>query len=185
MIMKLPQEVILDTNIPIISNKNVADVSNDELHRWEVCIDIINHVTDNGILVIDSSGEIILEYKKNLNFSGAPGLGDRFFKWVFDNQFSSSLIKRVDVAKNDEDYVNFPKDENLSKFDKSDMKFVALSNTSSPPTAIVEASDGKWWKWSKILKKYSIDVLFVDEAIAEKGCRKKNRCGDKNCDECI
>ena len=69
MIMKLPQEVILDTNIPIISNKNIADVSNDELHRWEVCIDIINHVTDNGILVIDSSEEIILEYKKNLNFS--------------------------------------------------------------------------------------------------------------------
>ena len=33
MIMKLPKEVILDTNIPIISNKNVADVSDDELQQ--------------------------------------------------------------------------------------------------------------------------------------------------------
>ena len=40
-------------------------------------------------------------------------------------------------------------------------------------------------EYTPLVEKYSIDVLFVDEAIAEKGCRKKNRCGDKNCDECI
>lgn len=183
--MKLPKEVILDTNIPIISNKNIADASGDELRCLKECINIIKQLTTQGLLIIDSSGEIISEYQKNLNFSGAPGVGDYFFKWVFDNQFSSKLIKRIDVEKDKDRYVSFPVDDKLSDFDKSDMKFVALANTSHPPTAIVEASDGKWWKWSKILKKYSIDVLFVDEAIAEKGCRKKNKCGDRKCDECV
>ena len=91
MIMKLPQEVIIDTNIPVISNKNIADVSEDELHCWETCVYIINHVKNNGILVIDSSGEIILEYQKNLDFSGAPGLGDRFLNGYLTINFRLAL----------------------------------------------------------------------------------------------
>ena len=152
---------IVDTNVAITANKTVSDIPNDLLECTGKCIEIIEEVIKKKSLVLDEDGEIFEEYKNNLSFSGQPGVGDRFLRWVHDNQWKLQGNNRVAITKNGDSYDEFPEHEDLESFDISDRKFVAVAAAHTNNPMIYQATDSKWWGWKEALRACSIEVAFV------------------------
>jgi hypothetical protein len=74
---------VIDSNIIIAANGK-SDQANSAC--VENCIDVLMEVTENSSLALDDAGEIVTEYKRYGSYSGQPGVGDRFFLWVHQNQ---------------------------------------------------------------------------------------------------
>lgn len=160
---------VVDTNVPIVANRATdkgkkdggALLSDIPMSCISGCVDIIDKVTRERLLVIDESGEIFDEYKKRLSFTGQPGVGDKFLKWVHDHQWSLPKKQRVRITKIRESYAEFPEHTGLEDFDLSDRKFVAVANAHSEKPVIVQASDSKWYGWKNALAECGIEVEFV------------------------
>lgn len=69
-------------------------------------------------------------------------------------------VERIDLPKRAADiYEDFPDDPELSGFDRSDRKFVALARRESVPVA--NATDSDWLHHHAILERHGIAVHFV------------------------
>lgn len=173
---KIPRPCLVDTNVAIVANGN-SEQAEDAL--VEKCIDAIVGLTTAGRLVLDDEGRIFEEYRGNLSMSGQPGTGDAFIKWVHDHQWSEEKCERRTITCLDEDeqiFEEFPEDEGLKEFDRSDRKFVAVANAGEK-RPILQAVDFKWWGWKDALAAAGIEVVFLDEAAAEAGY--KSHLGDE------
>ena len=161
--MSLPKKYLVDTNVPI--NANLAtnpDPDSDVPDECVLaCVEAIDHVVKNDGLILDSSDEIFTKYRSNLSLSGQPGVGDRFMKWVNDNRWKFSDIDRVTITKNGDSYDEFPDHDGLTQFDKSDRKFIAVSNAHPAKPPVLQATDSKWWGWKDALQEVGITVRFL------------------------
>ena len=159
----LPSKCLFDTNVP--KNANLAiepDDIPDELTACVLaCVEVVEHVVKKGGLVVDSGEEIFDEYRNNLSMSGQPGVGDRFMKWVHDNQWNVQKVDRINITKIGESYDEFPAHAGLTAFDNSDRKFVAVANAHFAKPPILQATDSKWWGWKDALEKVGITVQFL------------------------
>lgn len=160
---KLPRKCLIDTNVPKSANLAIDPVSiPKELTKCVLaCVEAVEHVVKKGWLVVDSGGEIYDEYRNNLSMRGQPGVGDRFMKWVHDNQWNVKKVDRINITKNGESYDEFPAQASLTAFDNSDRKFVAVANTHSAKPPILQATDSKWWGWKDALEEVGITVQFL------------------------
>jgi hypothetical protein len=113
--------------------------------------------------VLDNLGHILDEYRGNLSASGQPGVGDAFFKWVWHNQGNVECCEQVEIHPRgkDGDYEEFPDDPELTKFDRSDRKFVAVALSRDANSTILNAVDPDWWVFRKQLKKHGVTVRFL------------------------
>lgn len=167
--------VIADTNVVLVSvGAFEADGGCPTLQLKTWCVDLVVRLMRGELeLVIDASREIVEEYfKKVPQFP----LGQEFIKWLSQNIWTGSTVRRVAIRKNKSGYAEFPADPKLAEFDRSDRKFIAVAVADGGKSTICEATDGKWWKWAKALKSHGIRVAFGDEAFAKELCRKKNSC---------
>lgn len=173
--MKFPKKCIVDTNVPKTANlamRPESDVSVSD-NCIDACIEAIEHVTKNRALVMDASNEIYDEYRQQLSLTGEPGIGDRFMKWVNDHRHNPAFCDRIHITKNGDTYLEFPDHEGLGDFDKSDRKFVAVSNAHPRKPSILQATDSKWWGWKDVLKNIGIKVVFLcPEYVQEKYAKK-------------
>ena len=161
---------IVDTNVAINANVNVPD----ELIDCALgCIKVIENVMDHKNLVLDENGEIFEEYRHKLSLKGQPGVGDKFLKWVHDNQWNLPAGNRVSITKNADSYNEFPVHEGLSDFDISDRKFIAVSNAHPKKPKIYQATDSKWWGWKDALSEVGIGVDFICPEYIEQKYEKK------------
>lgn len=160
---RLPKKCLLDTNVPINANRaiNPLDIPDDLAGCVLSCVEAVEHVVNKGGLVVDSGGEIFAEYRNKLLMSGQPGVGDRFMKWVHDNQWSFPQEDRVTITRNGDSYDEFPNHDGLSNFDLSDRKFVAVANAHPAKPPILQATDSQWWGWKDTLEEVGITVLFL------------------------
>lgn len=160
---KLPKKCIVDTNVPKTANKvfdppiNQEDLDNCIL----ACIEAIDHVITKKGLVMDAGGEIYDEYCKQLSLSKKPGIGNSFMKWVHDHRWTLPDEDRVSITKKGDSYDEFPNHEGLSKFDKSDRKFIAVANAHPKKPKILQATDSKWVGWNQALEEVGISVQFL------------------------
>lgn len=156
---------VIDTNVPATANLAVDPVSIEanKLSCVLACIEAIEDVVTNGGLVIDAGDEIFDEYRANLSMAGQPGVGDRFLKWVHDHRWGFPPEDRVPITKDGDSYEEFPDNRGLADFDRSDRKFVAVANAHPDKPPILEATDSKWWGWSRPLAAAGIQVVFVCE----------------------
>ena len=173
--MSLPKKYLVDTNVPI--NANLAtnpDPDSDVPDECILaCVEAIDHVVKNDGLILDSDDEIFTEYRNHLSLSGQPGVGDRFMKWVNDNRWKSPDIDRVTITKNGDSYDEFPDHDGLTQFDKSDRKFIAVSNVHLAKPPVLQATDSKWWGWKDALKKVGITVRFLCSDYVESKYQEK------------
>lgn len=132
---EMPKKCLFDLNVPITANLAA---------KPEIDLDILNlieHIKQEGGLVIDEDGEIVMEYLNNLPQTGQPGLMDAFVKWVHDNQGNIKKVERVKITKNGETYDEFPQDECLAVFDFSSRKYIAAANAHSDKPPVIQAFD--------------------------------------------
>jgi len=131
---------VIDSNVLIAANGK-SDQANDAC--VDRCVDVLMEVSQESSLALDDGNEILNEYSRCCNYSGQPGVGDRFFLWAQRNQHTTCL--RVPLTPHeDRGYQEFPDTQDLAKFDPSDRKFVATALGCTPTATIYNAVDSDW-----------------------------------------
>ena len=154
---KLP--VVVDTNVPIVSNGHTPQAS---LECRRTCISMLNQIKESNRVVLDDRGLIMAEYRKKLSFAGQPGLGDAFFKWVHENQANLERCLKVRVVLDEaRGFREFPDDPALDGFDPDDRKFVAVALASGLSPTIYDATDPGWWDHRVALQQAGVNVYFL------------------------
>ena len=167
--MTLPSKCLVDTNVP--KTANLATQPDPDSGVCDACVlacvEAIEHVIRKRALVIDAGDEIFDEYRQQLSMRGQPGVGDRFSKWVHDHRWGLPQDQRVSITRNGDSYDEFPDHDDLSLFDISDRKFVAVANAHADKPPILQATDSKWWGWKDALAEVGIRVHFLCPKYAE------------------
>ena len=151
---------VVDTNVAITANYK----NGQPLTCVAACALALNEITKTGVLVIDEGGLIFGEYKNHLSFSGGPGAGDSFFKWLTDNRYNNDRVARVALAEDPRrpgEFAAFPDDVDLKAFDKADRKFVAVALTHPEKPPVLNAIDSDWWNHRDALRKHDVQIRFV------------------------
>ena len=153
------EEVVLDTNVAVASNGDTEQAGWDCVAN---CAAAIRRVIESQRLLVDELGLILDEYMRNLNISGQPGLGDAFFKFIWDNQANERHCRKVKATPNAErGFDEFPDDPSLAKFDMDDRKFVAVAIASGSAPKILNASDTDWWIHRQELGRHGVEIEFI------------------------
>ncbi|MBL0871616.1 MAG: PIN domain-containing protein [Phycisphaerales bacterium] len=138
---------VVDTNVAMVA-QGLAPQADQKC--TDACVDALVAITELGVLVLDVGDEIVDEYLNNLGHAGKPGIGRAFAKWARDSRFNQSLVMRVSITPRDDgqwrQYDEFPDRQNLSTFDRSDQKFVAVAVASGANPPILNAVDSGWWR---------------------------------------
>ena len=153
------EEVVLDTNVAVVSNGDTEQAGWDCVAN---CAAAIRRVIESQRLLVDELGLILDEYMRNLNISGQPGLGDAFFKFIWDNQANERHCRKVAATPNSErGFDEFPDDPSLSQFDMDDRKFVAVAIASGSVPKILNASDTDWRDYRQELGRHGVEIEFL------------------------
>lgn len=173
---KMAAKCVVDTNVPKIANQhiNMTAIPVDMLECVLACVEKIQNIIDGKLsLILDEGGEIFAEYRQQLSMSGQPGIGDAFMQWVHDNQWTK--CDRITITKTGNGYGEFPDSAELKKFDKSDIKFVAVANAHSTKPPILVAIDRGWWNHKKALKDAGINIEFLCPAQIQQASARKTK----------
>jgi len=152
---------VVDTNVAVVANGAADHATPDCVLS---CLDWIERVRKNGIILLDSAQLILKEYMNHLSLSGQPGAGDAFMKWVWVNQANPRCCEQVPITPNpsdENDIKEFPDDPNLQGFDPSDRKFVAVALISRKNPQVLNAVDTDWWNFRRVLRKYGVRIVFL------------------------
>lgn len=149
---------IVDTNVCIVSNRRGGE----DLRCASKCATEIKEVVSHGILVIDARDGVFEEYRKYLSFSGQPGMGDLFFKWLVDNRYRQDRVASIRLTPHPErEYAEFPEDPELEGFDRDDRVFVALACVHPRCPSILNAVDSDYWHYREPLTRNGVTVTHV------------------------
>ena len=160
-------QVVVDTNVPIVANGREIHV--DENCRL-ACVETILRIQTGQTVVMDESRAILTEYRMNLNLSGQPGIGDRFFKYVWDNMYSNTRIARVSITESDDVRRGF-KELPVNRLDPSDRKFLAAAVVSG--ASIVNATDSDWQEQWELLDRLSVRLFEICPEVIEERSRRR------------
>ncbi len=158
MSMRKP-EIVMDTNVAVVANGKAQQADRDCILK---CINRLSHIRDECRLLLDNRNLILKEYLGNLSLSGQPGLGDTFFKWLWQNHANPEYCRKVAVKpREDRGFEEFPEDPNLSSFDRDDRKFVAVALASETGPKVLNASDADWWHYRQALRQHGVEIVFL------------------------
>ncbi|MEZ4632763.1 MAG: hypothetical protein R2880_18980 [Deinococcales bacterium] len=156
---------VVDTNVLVLANGR--DTTEKQLRCQLASIEALEEVRQH-LAVIDNLGCILSEYQRYCNFSSQLGMGDEFFKYLFQHQADEHSCEQVVLTPLDKDcksFKEFPNTEELQKFDPSDKKFVAVALQSIHKPPILNATDSDWQAFSTALNKQGILVQEICEAL--------------------
>ena len=145
-------EFVVDTNVAIAANRRRTHA---DAKCQLACVRRLRSLVEDGVVAIDDRGLILDEYKRHLNFSGMPGMGDVFFKHVFNNQWQSDCVRRVPVtpsANPRQGFVGLP----ANTFDPSDRKFLAVAVAAD--AVILNATDSDWGEQAALMVRSGVTV---------------------------
>ena len=175
------KDVVVDTNVPVVANGRDTDQA-DQVCRI-ACIRAILEIQESRRVVLDDQGDppagpegyrtIWDEYRDNLNFPGEPGVGDRFLKYVYDNQYNESRVRRIPITVIDDDKRGF-EELPTNNLDPSDRKFLAAAVVAQAP--ILNATESDWDEQQELLGQLSIEVKQLCPHVI---ARRRNRTGSR------
>ncbi len=149
---------VIDTNVAICANGRDTHA---DAQCQLACIEALEEVVKRKKIAIDDQGLILDEYSVYLSHSGAPGVGDKFYKHVFNNQYIEDRCVRVAIHPVDDlqVFLEFPSSVALIGFDRSDRKFVAVAITAGRSVPILNATDSDWGDYEAALVAEGISVI--------------------------
>ncbi|MCS6889192.1 hypothetical protein [Chloroflexus sp.] len=152
--------VIVDTNVPITANGDAAQASPE---CRLACIRALGIARSQQRIALDQLGLILQEYRRHLSPRGQPGVGDAFFKWLWNNQANSQVCTIVEItpSSDDREFAEFPADPRLHHFDRSDRKFVAVARAHPDHPPIINAVDTDWYVYQQELATHQVMVENV------------------------
>jgi len=145
------KRIVVDTNVAIAANGR--DTHADELCQL-ACIEALMNIAAHTVF-IDDKELIFTEYKRRLNFHGQPGMGDAFFKHIFDHQYSGKKVKLASITPigdTGRGYDELP----ANALDASDRKFLAVAVVAK--ARILNATDSDWIESEALLNGLSVKV---------------------------
>jgi hypothetical protein len=154
--------VVVDSNVAYVASR-LHDKADDACINE--CVKRLRDVQVAGGLLIDDKGLILLEYTKKLGYSGQPGAGHAFVKWAHDHQAIPAKVRQVAITPRSDAgwrrYDEFPDRSDLSTFDKSDQKFVAVALASGTNPPILNAVDSDWCNHRGVLESAGVTVELL------------------------
>ena len=152
--------VVVDTNVAIVANGRTPQAGPACVIN---CIDALARARSQGRIILDNLGRILQEYRRHLSAKGQPGVGDAFFKWIWDNQGNAAHCEIVEIhpRNGDEDYAEFPAAQELAGFHRKDRKFVAVALASKSNPEILNAVDQDWWDYRSELAGHGLRITFL------------------------
>ena len=148
---------VVDTNVAVVANgrPDQADPRPPSIACRIAAVTFLSNVVKKGTVLLDFEGAIQGEYRRLLNPSGAPGVGDRFYQVVLHS--SPILVERVNLPKRlDGEYSDLPQSLIDAGFDPSDRKFAALAHREGVP--VNNATDSDWIEHATTLAAEGIQV---------------------------
>ncbi len=153
---------VADTNVLIAANGR--DTHADDRCQLN-CIIAIDQIRADGIAALDDGGLIMGEYETYCNHSGRPGVGDVFFKYLFDNQYAQSRVTLVAISPIDDPGRGFDELPENS-FDPSDRKFLAVAVAG--PATVINATDSDWSEQADLMGQLGVIVEQMCPCLATK-----------------
>lgn len=153
--------VVIDTNVMVVANGKAEQA---DLKCEQHCQEALVETQRSRLTVLDGDGRLFIEYRRNLSASGQPGLGDAFFKWLWDNQANSRHCELVPITPRHSrpgDFEEFPQDAQLEGFDAADRKFVAVARASAHAPTILNAVDPDWKEYEEPLRRHGVKIAFL------------------------
>lgn len=133
---------VVDTNVAIVANgrPDPSDLRPPSINCRIASVSLLVRIVKDGRALLDLEGEIQAEYRRHLNPSGAPGVGDRFYQEVLRS--APNLVERISLGiRPDGEYADLPQPIIDAGFDPSDRKFVALACKENVPLFISTDTD--------------------------------------------
>lgn len=154
--------VVVDTNVAKVASGHTLQA---DAACVDKCIQQLNAIEQTGGLLVDDLGLILNEYIKGLGHAGQPGAGEKFVKWAFSNQSTPEAVTKVAITQRANHgwrrFEEFPDRADLSTFDRSDQKFVAVAIASGENPAILNAVDSDWWNHRTALTSAGVNIDFL------------------------
>lgn len=155
---------IIDTNVLIVANGR--DTPHASLACRLACVRSLDEIQEQHSFVLDDSWQVLNEYKKKVNQSGQPGVGDRFLRWALRNLGNRDRCEMVKItplpaSTDGNDFAEFPDDPELINFDRSDRKFVAIAFAHPERPPILNATDTDWQGHQIALEKHGVKIQFL------------------------
>ena len=143
---------VVDTNVAVVANGRQTHA---DLRCQKLCVEKLRSVVADEVIAIDDKGAILQEYKRHLNFSGTPGVGDTFFKHVFDYQYRGDKVRRTPIKPSVDDGRGFEElPENT--LDRADRKFLAVAVVAN--AVILNATDSDWDEHKALTETLGVQV---------------------------
>lgn len=150
--------VVIDTNVLVVANGGHPPASE---ACMIACIEALDAARARLVLV-DDGGRILDEYKRHASHAGQPGVGDRFFKWLWDHQAVAESCSQLPITEDAaRGFAEFPDDPALAAFDRDDRKFVAVALASGLRPPVLNASDSDWWEFEASLRHHGVEVNYL------------------------
>lgn len=151
--------VVVDTNVAVVASGGTPHAGPGCVRA---CARRLRAIQRDGTVLLDESGLILLEYRRNLQSSEALRVGQRFFRWIAMNLGNPDICRRVPITPHaDRGFAEFPDDEELGGFDDDDRKFVAVAIAGGDRPPIINASDTDWHHYREPLARHRVQVEFV------------------------
>lgn len=159
--------VVVDTNVAVAANGRGTHA--DQRCRL-ACVRRLVELVKQDVVAIDDTGLVLTEYGNHLHHSGMPGVGDLFFKHVFNNQHQDRHVRRVVVTRSEGDDRGF---EELPRntLDPSDRKFLAVAVVAR--AVVLNATDSDWGDQAMLLDALSVEVSQICPQHASRQARRK------------
>lgn len=153
---------VVDTNVAIVANGR--GIHADE-ECQSTCVKKLKFLK-REVVAIDDKYLILGEYRKHLNSSREPGLGDKFFIDVFNNLHKCERVRMVTVTPSEDDGRGF---EELTEntFDRSDRKFLAVAVKAK--AVILNATDSDWDEHKALMNALGVKVEQLCSRHARRG----------------
>ena len=137
---------VVDTNVAIVANGCATDA---DLDCQLACVEKLESLV-NEVVAVDEKGEIMHEYRKHLSYS-KPGVGNVFYKHLFDKQYGDDQVIRVPVTLSEHELRRI---DELP--DRCDRKFLAVAVVASAD--ILNATDGDWAEQEPLMTELGVEV---------------------------
>lgn len=151
---------VVDTNVPIVANgrPDPEDPRPPTIDCRIACVEFLQALVSDGLILLDSGGEMQVEYRRHLNPRGQPGVGDRFYQVIL--QSAPHLVERCDLPRRgDGQYADLAQSLIDIAFDPSDRKFAAMARREGVP--VYNATDSDWVNAAQTLAAEAIEIQHL------------------------